>query len=569
MTLQGADLLLYPTAIGTEPPPAPPLDSRQHWRRAMQGHAAANICPVIAANRVGLERSIVPHADRFINFYGSSFIADETGAIIAELGSTENGVTTAEFNFRDIRDRRSGWGLFRDRRPELYHPLLTLDGAMPHFAAHVALPYHAAPTMPQTPMPLPAPALHNKRKGREAMTKYRMPAEWELHSQCWLGFPVNPNTWYAVRSEVSASSGTMSSFPPAQEAFVALAQTISRFEPVTMCVPANAWQRAHDLLGEGTNDDFQSSLPNLRIVEMAQNDGAWMRDQAPIFVEMSKEQGTDEAVIEIVGICWEFDAWGQVCYSDWSEDAKISRKICSLERIRSIRPKMVLEGGSVHVDGEGTLLTTTECLLESNPSNGRRRNENLDRAAIEARLCRYFGVSVVLWLPFGVAGDLDTNGHVDNLACFLRPGTVALHWIEQDEDPEQHQRSAAALAYLEGHADARGRRIEVVKILGPRGIVLTEDECEGLTADSDSGCQRTTGEKLPGSYINFYMPNGAAIVPQFGDNERDAAALCTFRKYLPDREIVPFPSHYSRLILCGGGNIHCVTMQQCALSHKG
>jgi len=124
MALMGADVLLYPTAIGTEPPPAPPVDSRDHWRRTMQGHAAANYVPLVASNRIGTEKG----QSGDMTFYGSSFIADPTGAIVTELGRGEEGVTTAAFDFAEIRRLRASWGLFRDRRPDLYRPLLTLDG---------------------------------------------------------------------------------------------------------------------------------------------------------------------------------------------------------------------------------------------------------------------------------------------------------------------------------------------------------------------------------------------------------------------------------------------------------
>lgn len=129
MALRGAELLLYPTAIGSEPPPAPPIDSRDHWRRVMAGHAAANLLPVIASNRVGLERA--PSGPTEITFYGSSFITDETGALVAEADRTTEGVITATLDLAAVRFARDNWHIFRDRRPDLYAPLLTLDGSDP------------------------------------------------------------------------------------------------------------------------------------------------------------------------------------------------------------------------------------------------------------------------------------------------------------------------------------------------------------------------------------------------------------------------------------------------------
>lgn len=129
MALLGADMLLYPTAIGTEPPPAPPIDSRLHWQRTQQGHAAANVMPLIASNRYGVERSLQDPENLFIRFYGSSFIADQTGDKIAEAGEEKDAVLTATFDLDDIAKQRASWGVFRDRRPDLYGPLVTYDGA--------------------------------------------------------------------------------------------------------------------------------------------------------------------------------------------------------------------------------------------------------------------------------------------------------------------------------------------------------------------------------------------------------------------------------------------------------
>lgn len=131
MALLGADMLFYPTAIGTEPPPAPPIDSRLHWQRTQQGHAAANVMPLIASNRYGVERSLQDPETLFIRFYGSSFIADQTGAKVAEAGEEGDAVLTATFDLDDISKQRASWGVFRDRRPDLYGPLVTYDGADP------------------------------------------------------------------------------------------------------------------------------------------------------------------------------------------------------------------------------------------------------------------------------------------------------------------------------------------------------------------------------------------------------------------------------------------------------
>lgn len=189
----------------------------------------------------------------------------------------------------------------------------------------------------------------------------------------------------------------------------------------------------------------------------------------------------------------------------------------------------------------------------------RCRNPGLTKQKIEAALCRHLGVVKVLWIPRGVAGDDDTNGHVDNMACFLRPGVVALHWADENEDAEQYSRSQEALDYLVSETDATGRKLTIVKVLAPRALVRTAAECNGLVKVKGTFDLRQPGEVLPGSYINFYLPTGGVVVPQFGDVERDALAVATLQAQFPEREVVPVSS---RDILCGGGNIHCITSQQ-------
>lgn len=142
----------------------------------------------------------------------------------------------------------------------------------------------------------------------------------------------------------------------------------------------------------------------------------------------------------------------------------------------------------------------------------------------------------MLWLPQGAAHDLDTNGHIDNIACFLRPGVIALLWAEPDENSEQHARSAAALTYLQSETDARDRPLEVVKIFAPRPMKRRPDECVDLVGAPEDLAQ--AGDDLPGSYINFYIANGGVIVPQFGDVERDAQAIAILREQFPEREVV-------------------------------
>jgi agmatine deiminase len=357
---------------------------------------------------------------------------------------------------------------------------------------------------------------------------YRMPAEWEHHSGCWLGWPERSDNWHSLAI-------------PAQKNFVAVATAISEFEQVTVCATSTQWKLARQMLP-----------PQIRVIEMGQND-SWFRDQAPTFVVLKEEHASKHPELpSVVGVCWIFNSWGEYCYNDWSLDELINQKICDIERIPQFVPEMVLEGGSIHVDGKGTLLTTAECLLGKNDIN-KVRNPTHTKEQIESKLCQFLGIERIVWIPRGAYGDIDTTGHVDNMCCFLREGVVALHWCEEEEHKEQYERSTEAFNIL---IDAG---FEVVKVPAPRNLIRTEKECEQLAPQADGTVARAPGDEMPGSYINFYMANGGIILPQFGDVERDAKAVEIMTNQFPNRKIVPI---MSRDILCGGGNIHCITQQQ-------
>jgi agmatine deiminase len=213
---------------------------------------------------------------------------------------------------------------------------------------------------------------------------------------------------------------------------------------------------------------------------------------------------------------------------------------------------LVLEGGSIHVDGEGTVLTTEECLLNPN------RNPELSKREVERALCDYLGAEKVVWLGRGVLDD-ETDGHVDNLACFARPGVVLLTWCEDESDP-QRAISGAALARLEAATDARGRSFEVVRLPSPGPILTTAAEAAGV--ESAAGTQpRRAGDRLAASYANFYLANSRVVFPLL-DERHDEEAAAILRDCFPEREVVGVPA---REILLGGGNIHCITQQVPAL----
>ncbi len=348
---------------------------------------------------------------------------------------------------------------------------------------------------------------------------YFMPPEWALHARTWMLWPERTDNW-----RLGAK--------PAQKTFAAVAEAISRFEPVTMGVNHRQFQNARNILP-----------PHIRVVELSSND-AWMRDNGPTFVVDGK------GGVRLVD--WIFNAWGGLnggLYFPWDLDDMVAQKVAELEGFDRYRAPLVLEGGSIHVDGEGTLLTTEECLLNEN------RNPDLSREEIENYLFDHTSVSKIIWLGAGVYND-ETNGHVDNIACFLRPGLVALTWTDDHNDP-QYPVSKDAYDRLRKAMDAKDRKLEVIKIHQPDPVIVAPEEAEGVDS-VDGTLPRQAGDRMAASYINFYFCNGGAIVPTFND-PHDAPALEMLQKALPDRQIVGVPA---REILLGGGNIHCITQQQ-------
>ena len=348
---------------------------------------------------------------------------------------------------------------------------------------------------------------------------YRMPAEWADHSGCWLVWPERPDNWRLGGK-------------PAQRAFAAVATAIAETEPVTVAVSA------------GQYDNARHHLPDhVRVVEMS-NDDSWMRDIGPTFVV--NDTG------DVRGVDWVFNAWGGLVdglYFPWAADDAVAGKVCEIDGVDRYRTDFVLEGGSIDVDGEGTVLVTEECLLSAG------RNPDLTKAEIEQRLRDYLGAETVIWLPDGVYLD-ETNGHVDNFCRFTRPGQVMLTWTDDEDDP-QYPRSLAALQVLESTPDAKGRTLEVVKLHQPGPITITAAEAAGVDA-VDGTLPRAEGDRLAGSYVNSYIGNGIVVLPTF-DDPHDQAAIDTYTEVFAPRRIVTVPG---REILLGGGNVHCITQQR-------
>ena len=348
---------------------------------------------------------------------------------------------------------------------------------------------------------------------------FRMPGEFERHQGCYIIWPERPDNWRLGGK-------------PAQEVFTKVANTIGKYEPMTVVVSRNQYSNARNMLAD-----------YVKVVEMS-NDDSWIRDCGATFVINDKG--------EMRGVDWVFNAWGGLVdglYFPWDQDDKIAQKMCELEQVDSYRLEdFVLEGGSIHVDGEGTVMVTEECLL----SEG--RNPHMTKEQIGEKLCEYLGCEKVLWVPNGIYND-ETNGHVDNMCNFVRPGVVLLAWTDDQNDP-QYARSKEAYDYLINETDARGRKLEVHKMYTPAPILITKEESMGVDA-IDGTLPRQEGDRLAASYVNYYTGNGFIALPVFND-PNDQKAIDKLKELYPDRVIEPI---YAREILLGGGNIHCITQQ--------
>jgi agmatine deiminase len=346
-----------------------------------------------------------------------------------------------------------------------------------------------------------------------------MPAEYEPHEATWLLWPARHDNWRARAR-------------PAQAAFAQVATTIRRFEKVHVGVLPH-------LLAEA-----RAMLPQDVEMHAIEYDDCWMRDVGPTFV-VSEQPGTIRAVH------WRFNAWGGL-YHPFDRDERVPLEVLAHSaalpmRDRSCAP-ITLEGGAVHVDGEGTALLTEECALDPN------RNPGMTRERVETVLRAHLGVERFIWLGKGVFND-ETRGHIDNLACFAGPAKVCLAWSDDRSDP-QYAISLDAWERLSDARDASGRRLEVFRLPMPGPLYMTEEEARGLVP-SGSMKPRRAGDRLAASYVNFYFANGAIIMPLL-DSRTDEQAAALLQLACPGRLIVGVPA---REILLGGGGIHCITQQ--------
>lgn len=326
-----------------------------------------------------------------------------------------------------------------------------------------------------------------------------MPAEWEPHEATWIAWPHNREDWPGR-------------FAPIPWVYGEIVRKLSRVEKVRILVEGRglAEQAARVLRKVGAQMDAVEFFvcPTNRV---------WTRDFGPIFVKNTR------GGIALTG--WRFNAWAK--YDDWRLDAKVPAFLSRRLKLPLRTPDMVLEGGSIEVDGAGTLLTTEECLL----SPVQARNPGLSRGEVERRLRQYLGVQRIVWLKNGIAGD-DTHGHVDDLARFVERGVVVVA-SESDRSDANYE------PLRENHAILRAAGFRVIKLPMPRPVVFN-------------------GQRLPASYANFYIANGLVLMPTFND-PNDRVALATLARLFPDREVTGI--NCTELIW-GLGALHCMTQQQ-------
>lgn len=328
---------------------------------------------------------------------------------------------------------------------------------------------------------------------------FYMPGEWFPHSRCWMAWPCHEATW----SDIGLDK--------ARKAYHLVAETIAKFEPVTLLVHPRDLSSAQSLC---------SASIQLCSMEI---DDSWTRDTGPSFlIDIHKK---------LAAVDWIHNAWGNN-YNNYEQDGQIATKIAYNTQAKLYHAPLVMEGGAIHVDGEGTVLTTKECLLNPN------RNPQLTPSEIENLLKEFLNCEKIIWLNEGLVED-ETNGHVDEIACFIAPGKVLCLITEDKQDPN-YFRLQENLQVLKDSVDAKGRHLEVYSVLQPPETQLN-------------------GKRLSLSYINFYHANKGIVMPAFGYEVFDKAACQLISALFPSYKIMQVPAMD---IFAGGGGIHCITQQQ-------
>ena len=336
--------------------------------------------------------------------------------------------------------------------------------------------------------------------------KFYMPPEWHPHTCCWMQWPYN-NPKHDGYGTVPSWSHF--DFDKGRLAWSNVANSIAKFEKVKMIVHPDEISKAKKLLNS-----------EIEIIQLKIDD-CWARDSGAIFL-LNKEN-------KLGGIDWEFNGWGK--FKPFDSDNKVAKFMIEKSSATYFKNNMILEGGSIHVDGEGTLLTTEQCLLNKN------RNPQLSKEEIENNLKEYLNINKIIWLKNGT--DEGTDGHVDNIACFVKSGTVLALSCKDRNDPF-YERINENLEILRTSTDNKGRKLNVIEIeMSYKRLIPNDDE--------------------PSSYINFYIANKGIIMPSFEDEKADYRAKNIVQSVFPDRKIIAINGID---ISMGGGNVHCITQQQ-------
>ena len=336
---------------------------------------------------------------------------------------------------------------------------------------------------------------------------YRMPAEWEPHAATWLAWPHHPADW----------PGKFGAVP---WVFGEIARHLQDAERIRMIVGRGERPKAAKAL-----KDSGVSLSRVDFITAPTN-RSWTRDFLPLGVVRGKGKRRERALVK-----WRFNGWAK--YPNYRTDEKTGRALAKRAKVPAFYPDVVLEGGGIDVDGQGTLLATEQCFLTGKQA----RNRKLGRKGTEQAMRDYLGAEKVIWLGDGIAGD-DTGGHIDDFCRFVAPGVVALADEKRKSDPNYRPLMEAA-ERLSGERDARGRKIQVVRLPMPAPVHFA-------------------GERLPASYANFYIGTGTVLVPTFND-PMDRFALGTVADLFPGRRIVGI---HSVDFVLGLGTIHCSTQQE-------
>ena len=344
-------------------------------------------------------------------------------------------------------------------------------------------------------------------------SRYYMPPEWAFHKATWLSWPHRLATWPGK-------------FEPVPAVFVEIASWLSSSEEVHINVLDETMEREVLALFRNAHHP-QLQMDRLFFHQIPTND-AWCRDHGPNYVFRQKEGRSEKVILD-----WGFNAWGEK-YTSYHEDNAVPKRIASLQNLPLVSPAMILEGGSIDVNGKGLVLTSEACLLNPN------RNPAMSREQIEQKLSQYLGIEKVLWLGDGIAGD-DTDGHVDDMARFVNESTVV---IAVEDDPTDVNYEALQENYnrLKTFTDLNGNPLHVIKL--PMPSPFSYD-----------------GFRLPASYANFYIANTVVLVPTY-NCPQDQKAIAILQEYFPDRRVVGIDC--SNLVW-GLGAIHCITHEEPAL----